>query len=67
MGRAKLIYSCSLCDSTTHVTTDCVLNEGRKRKKDFAKTPGTPLLKHKSGKSWRSDVCAEYNARGVRS
>ena len=65
MGRAKLIYSCSLCDSTTHVTADCVLNEDRKSKRDFAKNPGTPLLKRKAGKSWPSDICAEYNARGV--
>ena len=42
---AKLIHSWSLCNSTTHTTKDCVLNEGKKRKKEFVKTPGTPLFK----------------------
>ena len=46
------------------MATDCVLNEGKKRKSEIMKNPGIPILKHKTGKSWPTDLCGKYNSRG---
>ena len=62
MGRAKLIEICRLCDGTSHSTSDCphlwkrlLLAQG---------ASSSYVMKKKNSKSWPSEVCTEYNARG---
>ena len=66
-GRAKLVNACSQCDSTAHSSFDCPLSDVRKglsRKRPIHVSATSVATSRKKPKSWPTDVCAEFNARG---
>ena len=69
-GRARLFNPCSVCDSVSHGAADCPKAASRTAsKREFPRTGGsaTPPFKKRRPfhKTWASDICADYNAKGA--
>ena len=64
-GRAKPVSASSICDSISHLASDCSQNSRKftHRKREGPKFPAaSQAIKRRQ---WPTDVCAEFNARGT--